>query len=47
MITEFRIHHPKSDIERIYLPRKQGGRGLLNLEISASKQILNLKTTSN
>ena len=30
-------------MERIYLPRKQGGRGLLNLEISASKQITNLK----
>jgi hypothetical protein len=43
MMTEFRIHHPKSAIERIYLPRKQGGRGLLNLEISASKQITNLK----
>jgi hypothetical protein len=43
MMTEFRIHHPKSAIERIYLPRKQGGRGLLNLEMSASKQITNLK----
>jgi hypothetical protein len=43
MMTEFRMHHPKSAIERIYLPRKQGGRGLLNLEISASKQITNLK----
>jgi hypothetical protein len=43
MMTEFRIHHPKSAIERIYLPRKQGGRGLLNLEVSASKQNTNLK----
>ncbi len=45
-MTEFRIHHPKSAIERIYLPRKQRGRGLLNLEISASKQIKNLKNYS-
>ena len=31
-MTAFRIHHPKSDIERLYLPRAQGGRGLMQLE---------------
>jgi hypothetical protein len=43
MMTEYRVHHPKSAVERLYLPRKKGGRGLLNLEMSAIKQINNLK----
>ncbi len=42
-MTEFRINHPKSAIERIYLLRKQGYRWLFNLEISALKQATNLK----
>ena len=24
--------HPKSDIVRLYIPRKEGGRGLISLE---------------
>ena len=24
--------HPKSDVERLYLKRKEGGRGLISLE---------------
>ena len=24
--------HPKSDIDRLYVPRKQGGRGLISIE---------------
>ena len=27
-----RMHHPKADVERIYLARKEGGRGLIQLE---------------
>jgi len=26
------MHHPKSDIDRLYLKRKEGGRGLLQIE---------------
>lgn len=29
--TKFRIHHPKSATQRLYLPRKEGGRGLTNI----------------
>jgi hypothetical protein len=25
-------HHPKADIDRIYVPRKDGGRGLMQIE---------------
>ena len=25
-------HHQKADIDRLYVPRKQGGRGLMQLE---------------
>ena len=25
-------HHPKADVDRLYVPRKQGGRGLMHLE---------------
>lgn len=29
--TKFRIHHPKSAIQRLYLSREEGGRGLINI----------------
>jgi hypothetical protein len=25
-------HHPKADIDRLYVPRKDGGRGLMQIE---------------
>ena len=31
----FTIHgalHPKSDVDRLYIPRKEGGRGLISIE---------------
>ena len=28
------IHHPKSDVDRLYLPRQEGGRGLVQIENS-------------
>ena len=28
------MHHPKSDVDRLYLPRTEGGRGLIQLELS-------------
>ena len=27
------MHHPKSDVNRLYLPRSSGGRGLVQLEL--------------
>ena len=32
LITIHGQHHPKADIDRLYVPRKQGGRGLMQLE---------------
>ena len=28
------MHHPKADVSRMYIPRKKGGRGMINLEMT-------------
>ena len=33
-LTMYKMHHPKSDVDRLYLPRIEGGRGLIKLELS-------------
>ena len=33
-LTMYRTHHPKSDVDRLYLTRQVGGRGLLQIEMS-------------
>ena len=33
-MTANRMHHPKAAIDRSYLPRKEGGRGLIQLGMS-------------
>ena len=35
-------HHPKADVDRLYVPRKQGGRGLLQLEAAHAVEITKL-----
>ena len=32
LLTINRMHHPKADVDRIYLPRAEGGRGMIQLE---------------
>ena len=32
LLTIHGQHHPKADIGRLYVPRKQGGMGLMQLE---------------
>ena len=35
LFTMERMHHPRADVDRMYLPRNyKGGRGLIQLEIS-------------
>ena len=34
LMTLTRMHHPKADVDRIYLPRREGGRGLIQLELA-------------
>lgn len=48
LLTKHRMHHPKSAVERIYLPvpRKSGGRCLINLQKLRTEQILNLRIFS-
>ena len=31
--------HPKSDVDRLYIPRKEGGRGLISIEDSVQLAI--------
>jgi hypothetical protein len=35
-------HHPKADVDRLYVPRKQGGRGLMELEAAHAVEITKL-----
>ena len=32
LLTIYGQHHPKADVDCLYVPRKQGGRGLMQLE---------------
>ena len=33
-LTMYKMYHPKSDVDRLFLPRAEGGRGLTQLELS-------------
>ena len=37
-----RMHHPKSDVNRLYLSRMEGGRGLVQLELSLKTLIIGM-----
>ena len=37
-----RMHHYKADVRRIYIPRKEGGRGMTNLEIAYKTMAIGL-----
>ena len=43
-MTANRMHHPKADTDRIYLPRKEGSRGLMQLEMSYKTTTTGLDT---
>ena len=32
MCTIYEALHPKSDVDRLYIPRKEGGKGLVSIE---------------
>ena len=38
------MHHPKVDVDRLYIPRKPGGRGLVQLEITYKTTTIGLNT---
>ncbi|CAG5056649.1 unnamed protein product [Parnassius apollo] len=43
LLTKYRIHHPKSAVERITIPRTEGGRGLIDIKRQHTRQIENLQ----
>ena len=36
------MHHPKADIDRLYVKRKEGGRGLVQVEAAYKEEIINI-----
>jgi len=42
LLTIHGQHHPKADADRLYFPRQQGGRGLMQLEETYTVEITKL-----
>ena len=42
MLTMYKMHHPKADIDRLYVKRKEGGRGLMQVEAAYKAKIINI-----
>jgi hypothetical protein len=42
MLTIHGQHHPRADTDRLYVPRKEGGRGLMRAEGAYTAETLNL-----
>ena len=42
MLTIYKKHHPKADIDRLYVKRKEGGRGLVQAEAAYRAEIINI-----
>ena len=38
------MNHPKADVDRIYISRKEGGRGLIKLECTFKTTTIGLDT---
>jgi hypothetical protein len=43
MPTIHRQHHPRTDTDRLYVPRKDGGRGLMQIEGAYTAEIIKLE----
>ena len=41
-LTCNRMYHPKSDVDRLYVPRSKGGRGMMQLELSYKRSTIGL-----
>ena len=42
MSTMYKMHHPKADTDRKYVKRKEGGRGLMQIEVAYKAEIINI-----
>jgi len=38
----YKMHHPKGGIDRLYVKRKEGGRGLVEIEAAYKAEIINI-----
>ncbi|XP_045535408.1 uncharacterized protein LOC106709986 [Papilio machaon] len=43
LLTAYRMHHPRSSVMRLYIPRKHGGRGYLNAKTLHNREVHNLR----
>ena len=43
LMTMYGTHHPKADVDRLYLQRYEAGRGLLGLEFCVQVEVHNLE----
>jgi hypothetical protein len=42
ILTTYKMHHPKADTDRLYVKRKEGGRGLSQIEAAYKTEIINI-----
>jgi hypothetical protein len=42
MLTMYKMHHSKADMDRLYEKRKEGGRGLVQVEAAYKREIINI-----
>ncbi len=42
LLTIHGQHHPRADVDRLYVPRQQGGRGLMQLEAAHAVEVIQL-----
>jgi len=38
----YKMHHPKTDVDRLYVKRKEGDSGLLRMEATNKAEIMNV-----
>ena len=43
LMTTYRTLHPQADVDRLYLKREDGGRGMIGIEDCVDMEIANLK----
>ena len=43
LLTCYKMHHPKADKDRLYLPRSDGGRSLLQTELTYKTTTIGLQ----
>ena len=44
LLTIYRMHNPKADVDQLYLPRCEGGRGLMQIELTFKILTVGLET---